>query len=64
MQTRFHRIDEYLEVIDQCLFGSGCVSSLPSIVQTKPDADLVVEDERPDQTENELQVGSYDVSTS
>ena len=44
----------YIDVVHESLLGSG--STLGLVVQSKPNGYLVVEDEGPDQTQDELQV--------
>ena len=55
-------VHSYIDVVHESLLGSG--SSLGLVVQSKANGDLVVEDEGPDQTQDELQVALDNVSTS
>lgn len=51
----------YIDVVKQSLLGSG--ASLGLVVQAKPYRDLVVKDECPDKTEDQLQVAIHNVTT-
>lgn len=52
----------YIEPVEQGLLGRGSIFRL--VLQTKPNADLVVKDECPYQTKNQLQVTTNYVSTT
>ena len=54
----------YPEPIQQGLFGRETTLLSPIIFNTKPHADLIVENESPDQTKDQLQVPTHNVTTA
>ena len=55
-------VHSYIDVVHESLLGSG--SALGLVVQSKANGYLVMEDEGPDQTQDELQVALDNVPTS
>ena len=55
-------LSTYIEPVEQGLFGRGSVLRL--VLQAKANADLVVQDECPYQTKDQLQVTSNYISTT
>lgn len=54
-------LGSHIDVVEQGLFWRG--SPLRLVVQSKPNGDLVVEDQRPDKAEDQLQVPVDNIST-
>ena len=52
----------YIEPVEECLLRSRSILRL--VLQTKPNADLVVQDECPNETKNQLQVTTNYISTT
>ena len=51
----------YIDVVEQSLLRGG--ASLGLVIQAKPDGDLVVENQSPDETQDQLQVAINDIAT-